>query len=202
MLEHEKQIDVSDRNINNKLVESIENRSSMEMMSTSSFGEVVDFRSIGKIEKDFIPLLEDVCSRYPSLLNSEKWRSQRFIEWTLTALGRVLYFLNTKKVGDMDDDACNHLQTLWEELETFGFDLSWLRPHVQSALDMKTRVGRILEVKRLEEKVTSLEEKTKDMRTKMIEAEVNLEITRRELVKAKEDFENCDLDSELGYGKP
>ncbi|XP_014511356.1 MATH domain and coiled-coil domain-containing protein At3g58270-like [Vigna radiata var. radiata] len=203
MLEHEKQVDVSERNIDNiKLVESIENRSSVEMISTQSFGEVVDFRSIGKVEKDFIPLLEDVCSRYPSLLNSKKRRSQKFIEWALTALGRVLYFLNTKKVRDMDDDACNHLQILWEELETVGFDLSWLKPHVQSALGMKSRIERVLEVKRLEEKVISLEEKTKALRTEMIEAELNLEITRRELVKAKEDFENCDLDAKLSYGKP
>ncbi|XP_047175868.1 uncharacterized protein LOC124843221 [Vigna umbellata] len=201
ILEHEKQVDESDRNIDNKLVESIENHSPMETISTSSFVEV-DFRGMGKVEKDFIPLLEDVCSRYPLLLDNKKWRSQKFIEWALTALGRVLYFLDSKKVRDMDDDACNHLQTLWEELETFGFDLTWLKPHVQSALGMKTRVERVLEIKRLEQNVTSLEEKTKAMRTNMIEAEVNLEITRRDLFKAKEDFENCDLDSELGYGKP
>jgi len=36
----------------------------------------------------------------------------------------------------------------------------------------------------------------------MIEAEVDVEITRRNLVKAKEGFEVCDLDAELGYGGP
>ncbi|XP_047175866.1 MATH domain and coiled-coil domain-containing protein At3g58260-like [Vigna umbellata] len=178
MLEHEKQVDQSPK----------------EMILTPSFGEVVDFRGIGKVEKDFIPLLEEVCSRYPSLtslLIDSKKRSQRFTEWAFTALGRVLYFLNTNKVRDMDDDACNHLQTLWEELETCGFDLSWLKPQVQSALSMKTCVEKVLVVKRLEENVSSLEEEVailemeaKILRTKMIETEVNLEI-RRELLKTK-----------------
>ncbi|XP_014511346.1 MATH domain and coiled-coil domain-containing protein At3g58250-like [Vigna radiata var. radiata] len=178
----------------NKLVESIENLFPMEMISTSSFDEVVDF----------IPLLEDVCSRYPSLIDKKKKKSQRFIKWSFTALGRVLHFLNTKKVRDMDDDACNHLQTLWEELETCGFELSWLKPHVQSALGMKTCVEKVLAAKRLEENVTTLEKNVailemeeKTLRTKRIEAEVNLEITRRDLVKAKEDFVECDLDAEL-----
>ncbi|XP_014492293.1 ubiquitin carboxyl-terminal hydrolase 12-like [Vigna radiata var. radiata] len=46
MLDYEKQVDESVRNIDNKLVESMESLSSKEMIST---GEVVDFRGIGKI---------------------------------------------------------------------------------------------------------------------------------------------------------
>ncbi|XP_014511353.1 uncharacterized protein LOC106770046 [Vigna radiata var. radiata] len=103
----------------------------------------------------------------------------------------------------MDDVACNHLQTLWEELEIYGFDLSWLKPHVQSALDMKTCVEKVLTMKRLEENVitlendvTVLEKEIKNLTTKMIEAKVNLEITRRDLVQSKEGFEECDLDAQ------
>lgn len=188
-------------NVNDKHVEHIDNPLPMEMIPTS-FGELVDFRGLGKVEQDFVPLLEEVCSRHPSLINSKQKRSQRFIEWAFTALGRVLHFLKTKKVRDMDDDAYNHLQLLWEELETFKFDLTWLEPHVQSALGMKTHVERTIQVKKLEENVTALEIEVKKLKTKMIEAEVDLEITRRDLVKAKEGFEECDLDAELGYGGP
>jgi len=167
---------------------------------STSFGEVVDFKGIGKLDKIFVPLLEEVCSRHPLLIHSMKKRSQRFSEWGFTALGRVLHFLKTKKVRDMDDESCNHLQTLWEELETFGFDLVWLKPHVQSALGMKTHVERVLEIERLKENLSTLEIETKTLRTKMIEAEVNLEIARRDLLK--EGFEECNLDVELGYGIP
>ena len=59
-----------------------------------------DFRGLGKIEKDFIQLLEEVCSKHPTLIESQvkRYRSQRFSEWSFTALGRVLHFLKTKKV--------------------------------------------------------------------------------------------------------
>ncbi|KAG2399192.1 MATH domain and coiled-coil domain-containing protein [Vigna angularis] len=198
--EHERQVDESVMIIDNKLVESIESLSAKEMISTSSFGEAVDFRGIGKVDKNFIPLLEEVCSWYPSLIDSKKNRSQRFTEWAFTALGRVLHFLNTKKLREMDHDAYNNLQILWEEVETFGFDLEWLIPHVQFALGVKTHVERALEVKRLEENVTILEMEAMTSRTKMIEAMVNLRRTRRDLVKTKDGFEECDLDAELGYG--
>ncbi|XP_014511352.1 MATH domain and coiled-coil domain-containing protein At3g58270-like [Vigna radiata var. radiata] len=203
--DHEKQGE-SLRNIDNKLVQNTEENFSTKKMISNSPGEVVDFRGIGKVEKDFIPLLEEVCSRYPSLIDSKKKNSKKFTEWAFTALGRVLYFLNIKKVRDMDDDACNHLQTLWEELEICGFDLSWLKPHVQSALDMKTCVEKVFNVKRWEENVITLEndvavleKEIKNLTTKMIEAKVNLEITRRDLVQAKEGFEECDLDAQLTY---
>jgi len=54
-----------------------------------------------------------------------------FIEYAFRALGRVLHFLKNKKIKDMDIDACNHLQILWDELlEQFRFDLIWLELHV------------------------------------------------------------------------
>ncbi|XP_014511350.1 uncharacterized protein LOC106770043 [Vigna radiata var. radiata] len=209
--EHEKQVDESVRNIDNKLVQSTDNLSTKKMISNSP-GETVDFRGLGKVDNDYIPFLEEVCSRYPSLIDSKK----RYIEWSFTTLGRVLHFLNTKKVREMDDDACNHLQTLWEELEKCEFDLSWLKPQVQSALGMKTCVEKVLAVKSLEENVITLEKdvtilkenisnlktEAKTLKTKMFEAEVKLEITRRELVKAKEGFEECDLEAELIFVKP
>ena len=201
--EHENQVDKSVSKIDDdKHVECTDNRLPKEMISASS-DKLVDFRGIGKVEQDFVPLLEEVCSRHPSLIDSKQKKSQRFIEWAFTALCRVLHFLKTKRVKDMDDDdACKHLQNLWEELEVFRFDLTWLEPHVQSALSMKNYMEKVALVKRLEENVTALEIETKRLKTNLIEAEVDLEITRRDLVKAKEGFEVGDLDAELGYGGP
>ncbi|BAT96187.1 hypothetical protein VIGAN_08308300 [Vigna angularis var. angularis] len=89
----------------------------------------------------------------------------------------------------MDDDACNHLQTLWEVLETCGFELSWLKLHVKSVLGMKTCVEKVLVVKRLEENVTTLEKilailemEAKTLKTKVIEAKVGKVAHRRTIV--------------------
>ena len=84
----------------------------------------MDFKDLGKIEKDFVQLLEEVCSKHPTLIEGHRKRnrSKRFIEWSFTALGRVLHFLKSKKVKDMNDDTCKELQNLWEELETVRFD--------------------------------------------------------------------------------
>jgi len=93
--------------------------------------------SFQKIELNFVPLLAEVCLERPSLVVSLEKRSCRFSEWAFTALGRVLHFLKTKKVKDMDEEAYKHLQILWDELLTFGFDLSWLKWNVESALRME-----------------------------------------------------------------
>ncbi|KAG2403510.1 uncharacterized protein HKW66_Vig0187970 [Vigna angularis] len=108
------------------------------MISISSLGEVMDFRGIGKVEKDFIPLLEEVCSRYPSLVDIRKKRSQIFTQWSFTALGRVFHFLNTKRVRDM-----------------------------QSFPNFKPHVDRVLEMKRLEKNVTILDMEVKTFLTKV-----------------------------------
>ncbi|XP_061351806.1 MATH domain and coiled-coil domain-containing protein At3g58270-like isoform X2 [Gastrolobium bilobum] len=171
-------------------------------MCSASFGELMDFRGLGKIEKAFVPLLDEVCSRHPSLIECQQKRSRRFTEWAFTALGRVLHFLKTKKVKDMDDDACEHLQILWEELETFRFDLSWLEPHVQSALGMKSYMERAVQVKMMKQNVAALEMEMKRLKAQMDAAEVDIEIARRDLVDAEEGFEEKDLDAELGYGGP
>lgn len=50
---------------------------------------LVDFRGFGKIEKAFVPLLEDVCSRHPSIVDClrNKNRTRAFTEWAFAALG-------------------------------------------------------------------------------------------------------------------
>ncbi|CAJ2632158.1 unnamed protein product [Trifolium pratense] len=105
-------------------------------------------------------------------------------ELVCSALGRVIYFLKTRKVKDMNEQACKELQVLWNELEKFKFDLSWLEPHVQSALGMKSFVEKAIQVEKL--------------KTELVAAEVNLD-TERNLMKEK-GLKEVDLDSELGCG--
>ncbi|XP_027908181.1 MATH domain and coiled-coil domain-containing protein At2g01790-like isoform X1 [Vigna unguiculata] len=99
----------------------------------SSFHEMF-IHSFKNIEQTLIPRLERVCLYVPSLVVSQEKRSFRFTEWAFTTLGQILHFMGTKKLKDMDDEACNHLQILWDTVNTFGFDLSWLEDDVEDAL--------------------------------------------------------------------
>ncbi|BBG96708.1 ubiquitin-specific protease 12 [Prunus dulcis] len=174
-------------------------RNGIKILEDQETGELIDFRGLGRVEKTFVPFLEEVCSSYPSLLECHKKRSRPFIQCAYTALGRLLRFLKTTKAKDMTRDACKRLQLLWEELETFKFDLAWLEPHVQLVLVMKKRAGR---VDRLREDVEILENEIKRRRDVLATAEVDLEATKRDLAKAEEEFKKIDMDTELGYPLP
>ncbi|CAB4268512.1 unnamed protein product [Prunus armeniaca] len=170
----------------------------IKILEDQETGELIDFRGLGRVEKTFVPFLEEVCSSYPSLLECHKKRSRTFIQCAFTALGRLLRFLKTTKAKDMTRGACKCLQLLWEELETFKFDLVWLEPHVQSVLVMKRRAGK---VDRLREDVEILENEIKRRRDILAAAEVDLEVAKRDLAKAEEEFK-IDMDTELGYPLP
>ncbi|XP_020239790.1 MATH domain and coiled-coil domain-containing protein At3g58270 [Cajanus cajan] len=198
--EHLNQVVQSICKVDNKPLEHTAGPLAKEMFTTS-LDELVDFKGLGKIEKAFVPLLEEVCSQHSSLIDSQRKRTVMFSEYAFRALGRVLHFLKTNKVKDMDGDACNNLQNLWDELEAFGFDLTWLKPHVQSALHMKQHFKKAVQVKRkLEENMAALEIEAEKLKAKITEIEVQLEISSKVLVKAVEAIEVCNLDVELGYG--
>ncbi|XP_027938046.1 MATH domain and coiled-coil domain-containing protein At3g58270-like [Vigna unguiculata] len=194
-LKEQNQVDQAHNKTNDKPTKHID-----KPLPQETFTTFVELMGLKDIQQDFIPLLEEVCAQHPLLINSQKKRTLMYVEWAFTALGRVLHFLKTKKVKDMNEDACNHLQNLWEELETFKFDLTWLEPHVQSALKMKNYVERSVQVKKKKENICVLEKEIKMLKEKIIETKVNLEITRRELTKISEAFVECDLDDGLGYG--
>ncbi|KAI9082174.1 hypothetical protein K1719_035914 [Acacia pycnantha] len=166
--------------------------------------DVVDFKDMGKIEKALIPMLEDVCSRHPSLVDSNKKRSRRFIEWAFTGLGRVLHFLETKKWKDMNKEACEQLQVLWEELEMSRLDLSWLEPRIKSALNMKGCLEKEMKVKRLKQDLAVLEMERNKIKEHLTSKELRIEMTTKDLIKEQEGFEelDLDLDAKIGYGKP
>ncbi|KAM1503347.1 hypothetical protein ACFX1Q_028282 [Malus domestica] len=103
----------------------------------------------------------------------------------------------TTTANDMNVDACQHLQLLWEELEAFKFDLAWLEPHVQSVIAMKKKAGI---VNRLQEDVDALKNEIERRRAILAEAEAVLEVAERDLAEAQEEhFSKIDMDSELGY---
>ncbi|KAI9125088.1 hypothetical protein K1719_003704 [Acacia pycnantha] len=158
-----------------------------------------DFKDLGKIEKSFIPLLEEVCSWHPSLLDCTKNKSHRFTKWALTALGQVLQFLKNKKWKDMNEEACQQLQYLWEELEMIRLDLSWLEPLVKSALNMKGYDEKIEKVKELKQNLVVADTKMNTIKEKLAHTELNIEKIRKELVNVEEDFEEKDLEAKIGY---
>ncbi|KAJ1414055.1 Ubiquitin carboxyl-terminal hydrolase, C-terminal [Sesbania bispinosa] len=141
-----------------------------EEVPTKLLGELVDFRGLANIDKAYLPLLEEVCTWHPTLIECQEKRSGVFKQWAFTALGQVLHFLKTTKAEDITEDACQHLQVLWEELESSRFDLTWLEPHVQYALGMKSYC----------EKADKL--------------------AKSDLAKEEEGYEEMDLDTVLGYG--
>ncbi|CAL5194375.1 unnamed protein product [Lathyrus oleraceus] len=165
-----------------------------------SNGKPMDFNGFGQIEKALVPLLDEICAQHPSLIECQQKRSQEFREWAFNALGRVLYFLKTRKMKDMNDIACKELQIFWEELGHFGFDLTWLEPHVQSALGMKRYLEKLKEVEKLKDSAAMLELEIMSMKAKMVALEINLHAVE-DLLEAEE-FEEKDLDVELGFVKP
>jgi hypothetical protein len=173
--------------------------SKLEEGQGQNANELMDFKGLGQIEKAFIPLLEEVCSMHPSLIDCQKKRSCKFREWAFTALGRVLYFLKTRKAKDMNDLACKDLQIFWEELQPFGFELAWLEPHVQSALRMKNYLDKLKEVDKLKHNVVTLELEKERLKAKLAIVDVNLDAARNLLIAEK--LEELDLDAELGFIK-
>jgi hypothetical protein len=100
----------------------------------------------------------------------------------------------------MNDLAYKDLQNFWEELEAFNFDLTWLEPHVQSALGMKSYLEKVKKVEKQKDNEAALELEIMRLKAKLVTLEVNLYAVR-DLLKT-EDFEERDLDVELGFVKP
>ncbi|XP_045794344.1 MATH domain and coiled-coil domain-containing protein At3g58360-like [Trifolium pratense] len=113
-----------------------------------------------------------------------------------TALGRVILLLQTSKVKDMNEQACKELQVLWDQVQKFKFDLTWLEPQVQSALGMKRYVEKALQVEKLKENMVVSVLETERLKAKLFAAELSLKV-ERDLLKA-EGIKERDLDSELG----
>lgn len=145
----------------------------------------MDFSSVGH--------QEEICS--DSLNEPLPKRRRKFTDLAFSSLGRVIYFLKTRKVKDMNDQACKDLQVLWEEFEKFRFDLTWLQTHVQFALGTKSYVEKAVVVEKLTENVVALELETERLKSKLVAAKVKFDI-EKDLLSAK-GFQERDLDTEL-----
>ncbi|XP_061351812.1 MATH domain and coiled-coil domain-containing protein At3g58270-like [Gastrolobium bilobum] len=162
--------------------------------------DLIDFESLSTEEKAFIPLLEEVCTWRPSLMQSQRNRTRWFRQWAFTSLGQVLHFLKTKKVKDISEDDCNHLRGLWEELiKSSGLDLVWLEPYVQSALGVKAHLERAQQMKKLKDNVVGLEIKMKKLRGELAAAEAKFDVARRDLSQVRKGFQQMDINAAIGY---
>ncbi|KAK9912381.1 hypothetical protein M0R45_036248 [Rubus argutus] len=159
-------------------------------------GDLIDFKGLGRIELAFHPLLEEVCLSHPSLIECQQKRSRKFVECAFTTLGRLLHFLKTEKVRDLNQDGYESLQHLWEELETFKLDLVWLQPHVESVFGTQNMAGR---VQRMREDVNIFENEIKNRRAILAAAEVDFERVKGVLMKAEQEFKWGHVDSVIGY---
>jgi hypothetical protein len=118
------------------------------------------------------------------------------VELGYAALGRVIHFFKTRKVKDMNEQVCKELQVLWDELKKFQFDVTWLEPHVQSALGMKRYVEKVLEAEKLKQNMIVLELEMERLKEKLVAAELNIDV-ERDLLNAK-GFKEIGFDSDLG----
>ncbi|CAL0326681.1 unnamed protein product [Lupinus luteus] len=162
--------------------------------------DILDFEKLGEEEKTYVPLLEEVCINHPSLIRSQNKKSDLFKVWAFISLGKVLHFLNTTKARDMNEDACNELCILWDELnKSSGFDLAWLEPHVHSALGVKAQLERTLAVKTLQNSVVAMEIKMKRLRGELAATEAEFEVARKALIEARKGSTEMDFNAVLGY---
>lgn len=162
--------------------------------------ELIDMENLKAEEKLFIPLLEEICTWRPSLIQSQMEKTRLFRQWAFTTLGQVLYFLKTKKVKDITEDDCNNLKSLWEELvKSSGFDLTWLEPYVQSALGVKPYKERAKKLKKLKDTVVALEIKMKRLRGELTAAEAQFKVARKGLSEVSRNFQEMNMNSPIGY---
>ncbi|KAJ7955189.1 Ubiquitin carboxyl-terminal hydrolase family protein [Quillaja saponaria] len=155
---------------------------------------------MGYVPELFIPLLEEVCTRYPSLIESQLRRSRFYAACAFTALGRILHFLDTTKIGHVNGDVCKCLRLLWDEVQSFSFDLSWLAPQVEFALSMKVYMERVGMVQKLEDDVRMLKMKIRKLNKGLVEATKELAYAKGDLVQTSAELgEHVHTEEVLGY---
>ena len=154
--------------------------------------EQVYFKGIGLVDIVYVPWLEEVCNIHPSLVECQRNKTSKYAGWAFTALGGVLHFLETTKVIEMNEEACECLQMLWDEVQVFGFDLSWLAPQVEFALKMKEYVEKVRELNKLEEEKGILELRIQQLSMELVE-------TEKEIESSKGDLAKVDSEMFLGY---
>ncbi|CAJ2662411.1 unnamed protein product [Trifolium pratense] len=128
---------------------------------------------LANFDIDYVPLLEKVCNIHPCLIECQRKRTPNYATWAFTALGRVLHFLEITKVEEMNKEACEWLQVLWDEVQVFGFDLSWLAPQVEFAFKYVEKIS----------KVNMLEVRIQELSMELFESKKEMESSKDDLEK-------------------
>ncbi|XP_027191417.1 uncharacterized protein [Cicer arietinum] len=162
--------------------------------------QVFNFQTLSQEEKAFVPLLEEVCTWHPSLIQRQMKRTRQLRQLSFTSLGKVLHFLKTKKVKDMSEDDIKNLKSLWEKLvNSSEFELDWLEPYVQSVLGVKDYLERAKKLKKLKDSVVALEIKMKKLRVELAASETEFEVARRGLSEVRNGFQEMNVNAPIGY---
>jgi hypothetical protein len=156
--------------------------------NSTTFGNKANI--LGSFDIDYVPLLEKVCNIHPCLIECQRKRTPKYATWAFTALGRVLHFLEITKVEEMNEDACEWLQVLWDEVQVFGFDLSWLAPQVEFAFEYGEKMSK---VNMLEEEKKRLEVRIQELSMELFETKKEMESSKDGLEKFRVELEDFDL---------
>jgi hypothetical protein len=93
-------------------------------------------------------------------------------------------------VEEMNEEACEWLQVLWDEVQVFGFDLSWLAPQVEFAFEYGEKMSK---VNMLEEEKKRLEVRIQELSMELFETKKEMESSKDGLEKFRVELEDFDL---------
>ncbi|XP_058727973.1 uncharacterized protein LOC131599719 [Vicia villosa] len=130
---------------------------------------------LSNLDIDYVPLLEKVCNIHPCLIECQMKRTPKYASWAFISLGRVLHFLEITKVEEMNEEECEWLQKLWEEVQVFGFDLSWLAPQVEFVLNYVEKMSKL---NKLEEEKKRIEVRIQELSMELFETEKQMESSK------------------------
>ncbi|KAI4316000.1 hypothetical protein L6164_024020 [Bauhinia variegata] len=155
------------------------------------------FRDIWPMKKKYIALLEQAIVKHPSLWAwRDKHRRPKMKQFGYIALGDMLEFLTTTRWRDLTEEKKAEFESLKLELETFGFDIQWLR-NTETRIkqsNIKEEINRINTLKVQEKKQKIVVETLEDCLQK---AKRELENTTSEVEAIK--FKLGDLDDLIGF---
>ncbi|KAJ7975149.1 Ubiquitin carboxyl-terminal hydrolase family protein [Quillaja saponaria] len=159
--------------------------------------EEADFRGLGKIRNEYIPLLEEAISQQPHLWSCQESRTKQCRRWAYSALGRVLHFLRNVKIKDLTAEKKAEFDKLWREMDLFNFDLTWLAIKQDEVMNAGVDEEMVMAEEEQKGKILSMELGINEMKWKLMEAEQELEKQRRVLADLERDQPN--LDSVLNF---
>ncbi|RYR45516.1 hypothetical protein Ahy_A07g031350 [Arachis hypogaea] len=147
-------------------------------------GKMVDFYGLCQVDKSFLPLLKEACTKNPNLIESQRKHSEMLRQSAFDSLGRLLFLLHNVRIRDW----INHkqeLQMYWEQAKLMKFDLEWSSPAMERVLSSAdlARIEALREeekywneeASKLREKLKIVEDKAAVIRTEIVLTESKLD---------------------------